>query len=55
MLTVLRDQMIWKVQTYHQYTVDKIRVYIPKGNYLTNLVYGEPKMQWLMKALMETQ
>ena len=28
-------------------------VYIPKGNYLTNLVHGESKMHWLVKALMD--
>ena len=36
--------MIWKVQIYHQQTVDNIVVYIPKGNYLVNFANGEPKM-----------
>ena len=36
--------MIWKVQLYHQHTVDNIVVYIPKGNYLINFTHGEPKI-----------
>ena len=38
---ILSDQMIWKVQIYHQHTVDNMMVYI---NYLANFVHGEPKM-----------
>ena len=38
---VLSDQMIRKVQIYHQHTVDNMMVYI---NYLANFVHGEPKM-----------
>ena len=40
---VLSDQMIWKMQIYNQHTVNNITVYIPRGNYLTNPVHGQPE------------
>ena len=41
---VLSYQVIRKVQIYYQRNADNVMVYIPKGNYLNNLVHGEPKM-----------
>ena len=45
--------MIWKVQIYHQHTVDNTMGHIPKGIYLTNFVHGESEIYYLVKALME--
>ena len=40
----LSDKLIRKVQTYRQHTIDNMMVYITKGNYLVNFVYGKPEM-----------
>ena len=34
--------MIWKVQIYHQHTINNKLVYIPKSNNVTNFAHGEP-------------